>query len=541
MRNDLKSETAVFTRDATGLVREIGAFDAFVTNFLSMALLGVLFTMVFAMGLYPDANLPLSIAMALVPAVIIALTYVMMSVAMPRTGGDYVWVGRITHPIIGFIVNFGLTFYLFTFIAIDVGIFTQWGIGAYFYDVGIANNNQAALSIASALNAPGSMTVFGISVVLIVLASLLVALGTRWTMRLQKVGWLVIVVAGLTYLGLALGTKNSTFIQNFNTESGTSVSSVIASANSQGFNPSVTLFGTIVGFVYMFLNFTGFNFSTYASGEIRNIRKSQIVGVVASLLVFGALIISLVAVTQYVFGYDFVHALSYLWDEIFYGLNPQAPYPQTLGPAFPVFLIGFLTKNPVLIFIITIGVAVTMFFNVVPYIFVSTRNMFAWSFDRTVPESLSKVDSRFHTPYVALLVTAVLSIAMTYVSSYTTIPVLFTYLTLLVALLFTIVGASAAIFPYRRKDIFDSSPGLVKKRIGNLPVISLLGVLTVASALFVGYSVFLPQFSGPFVLDNFLAVVAVVVAPIIIFIVSYFYHKSKGIPVELIQKEIPPE
>jgi APA family basic amino acid/polyamine antiporter len=531
----------VFTRDATGLVREISAFDAFVTNFLSMALFGVLFTMVFAMGLYPNANLSVSIAMALVPAVIIALTYVLMSVAMPRTGGDYVWVGRIIHPIVGFVVNFGLTFYLFTFIAIDVGIFTQWGIGAYFYDVGIANNNQNALSIAGALGTPGNMTVFGISIVLIVLASLLVALGTKWTMRLQKIGWLVVVTAGLVYLGFSLSAGNSTFVTNFNSESGTNVASVIASAKSQGFDPTVTVFGTVVGFVYMFLNFTGFNFSTYASGEIRNIRRSQIIGVIASLLVFGALIIAFVAVTENVFGYNFIHALSYLWDEIFYGLNPKAPYPQTLGPAFPVFLIGFLTKNPIVIFIITIGVAATMFFNVVPYIFVSTRNMFAWSFDRTVPESLSKVDSRFHTPYVALMVTAVLSIAMTYVSSFTTIPVLFTYLTLLVALLFVIVGISAIIFPYRRKDIFGSSPSLVTKKIGSLPIITLLGFLTVASALFVGYSVFLPQFSGPFVLDNFLAVIVVVIAPIIIFAISYFYHKSKGIPIELVQKEIPPE
>ena len=158
---------------------------------------------------------------------------------------------------------------------------------------------------------------------------------------------------------------------------------------------------------------------------------------IGSLLAFAAIAIVFVQVTEYVFGYNFFHALTYLWDEIFYGINPQAPYPTTLGPGFPVFLIGFLTSNPILIFIITLGVGMTMFFNVVPYIFVSTRNMFAWSFDRSVPESLSRVDGRFHTPYVALIVTAIVSIVMTYVAIFTSIALLFTYLTILVAILST--------------------------------------------------------------------------------------------------------
>jgi APA family basic amino acid/polyamine antiporter len=536
-----KSGPEVFTRNATGLVRQIGAFDSFVFNFLSMALFGVMFTMVFAMGLYPSANISYSILLALIPAIIVALTYIVMSVAMPRTGGDYVWVGRIIHPVLGFVVNFGLTFYLFTFIALDVEIFTQFGLGAYFYDVGVSSNNAGALNLAGQLGQTGSLLVFGISIILIVIATLLVALGTKTAMRIQKIAWILVVLAGITYIGLSLTTKNSTFVSNFNSLSGTNVTAVISSAQSQGFDPTVTLFGTIFGFVYMFLNFTGFNFSTYLSGEVKNVRRSQLIGVIGSLLAFAAIAIVFVQVTEYVFGYNFFHALTYLWDEIFYGINPQAPYPTTLGPGFPVFLIGFLTSNPILIFIITLGVGLTMFFNVVPYIFVSTRNMFAWSFDRSVPEALSRVDGRFHTPYVALIVTAVVSIVMTYVAIFTSIALLFTYLTILVAILFLIVGLSAALFPYRRKDIFETSPDLVRRKVGGIPIIVILGVLTMLSSVFIGYAVFLPQFSGPFILNNFLLLIAVLVAPVIIYAASYYYYKSKGIPVGLAQREIPPE
>lgn len=96
-----------------------------------MNLLGIFILGVFAIGLYPSANLSLSIAFAAIPAIIIALTYVFLSVAMPRSGSDYVWMSRILNSALGFTVNFGLTFILFSFIALDVVLSTAWRIGAF--------------------------------------------------------------------------------------------------------------------------------------------------------------------------------------------------------------------------------------------------------------------------------------------------------------------------------------------------------------------------------------------------------------------------
>jgi len=124
---------------------------------------------------------------------------------------------------------------------------------------------------------------------------------------------------------------------------------------------------------------------------------------------------------------------------------------------------------------------------------------------------------------------------------FTSISLLFTYLTILVAILFLIVGLSAILFPYRRKDIFDTSPALTRTKVGGVPIIVILGLLTMVSSVFIGYAVFLPQFSGAFILNNFLLLIGVLVAPLIIYTASYYYYKSKGIPVALAQKEIPPE
>ena len=136
------------------------------------------------------------------------------------------------------------------------------------------SNNAAALNLAAQLGQTGSLLVFGISVILRDRDST----GSPWHKDSNenskgRVGHRG--VAGITYIGLSLATKNSTFVSNFNSLSGTNVTAVISSAQSQGFDPTVTLFGTIFGFVYMFLNFTGFNFSTYLSGEVRNVRRSR--------------------------------------------------------------------------------------------------------------------------------------------------------------------------------------------------------------------------------------------------------------------------
>jgi APA family basic amino acid/polyamine antiporter len=501
---------------------------------------GVFVLMVFAIGLYPHADIAYSTILAVVPALFIALTYVLFSIAMPRTGGDYVWVSRIIHPVIGFMVNFGLTFVLFTFIAIDVTVFTQWGVGAYFYGTFVNTGNSDALNIFSLLNQPGSNVVFGIALLLILLISAVVAFGTRLSLRVQKFVWAFVILAALIYVGLGIATNHSAFVSSFDSKSGTTEAKVISDSVASGFDPTVTLEGALLGFVYMFLNFTGFNYSSYVSGEIRDVRKSQIIGILLSLIVFAALLVLIVKVTQNVFGYNFFNGLSYLFDQVFYGINPAAPYPSTLPPPFPEFLVGFLTSNQFLIFIITMGFGLSILVNAVPYVYVATRNIFAWSFDRCVPASLSRVDSRFRTPYVAVAVVAILSVLITYLSVYTTISLLFTYITFLFALLYSIVGISAMVFPLKR-NIFEMSPEFVKRRVGGIPVISIVGFLALVSSAYVGYSLFSPNFSGPFVLQNFEVVLAVLIAPILIYFASYYYYKSKDIPVELMQKEIPPE
>jgi len=539
----MADEKQVFTRKATGLIRSIGTLDCFVFNFLSMNLFGFFVLMVFGLGLYPQADLTSSILLAAFLCLFIALLYLLFSIAMPRSGGDYVWVGRILHPALGFMVNFGLTFVLITFIAIDVTLFTQAGVGAYLANMGAITGNQGMLNLAGFLNSPaGNSTVFGIDLVLILIVSLTVFFGTSVAFWAQKIMWAFVLIAGVAYVVALLNSSNASFVANFNQASGTTVDKVVAAAAGNGYVSSLTLQGTMLGFVFMFLNFTGFNYSAYISGEIRNVRKAQIAGILGSLLLFAVFLVALLIVTVSVFGANLIGSLSYLFDLTAFGINPASPYFNLLPvPPFPQFLIGFVTSNSVIIFLVTFGFGISMLMNALPYTVVSVRNIFAWAFDRAVPSPLAAVDTRFHSPYAAIIVTAIVSAVTTYASVYLNISLLFTYITFLFAVLYAVVGIAGILFPYRRKDLFEASPNIVKMRVAGVPAISIVGAISLVVSVFVGYSLLTPAFSGPFILENFLVVIAVLIIPLVLYGITYAYYKSKGLPLDLVQRQIPPE
>src|SRR2546427_12886706 len=110
----------LFVRNATGLVRELNAFDAFNLVFSAVLIpVGITQVMGFTPQFWPHANMLVSFAIATPLVACFGLVYLYFTVLMPRSGGDYVWVSRTLHPSLGFIVNFALTFVFLTWVAFN--------------------------------------------------------------------------------------------------------------------------------------------------------------------------------------------------------------------------------------------------------------------------------------------------------------------------------------------------------------------------------------------------------------------------------------
>src|ERR1041384_4142919 len=100
-------QTGTYARKATGLVREVSPFSTLVFNMAGQPTSVLLATSVFlALAAFPGGSIWLGFAMALGVALVISVCYGLFTSAIPRSGGDYVLVGRVTHPVIGLISSF---------------------------------------------------------------------------------------------------------------------------------------------------------------------------------------------------------------------------------------------------------------------------------------------------------------------------------------------------------------------------------------------------------------------------------------------------
>ncbi len=106
----------------------------------------------FATLLFPGVNLPITVLVTLIPGVVVALLYYLFTVAMPRTGGDYVWTSRILHPSLGFMTNLLLTFTWLSSIATAVAWGISYGMVPSLAAIGLVDNNPALTSLSAMLN-----------------------------------------------------------------------------------------------------------------------------------------------------------------------------------------------------------------------------------------------------------------------------------------------------------------------------------------------------------------------------------------------------
>ena len=99
----VREAPGLFTRKATGLVREARGSDALFYNVMwASVALAFAFAFLLYGGFYLGSNLLVAAIIAALLGLPGAFLYAMLSQTMPRSGGDYVFNSRALHPSIGF-------------------------------------------------------------------------------------------------------------------------------------------------------------------------------------------------------------------------------------------------------------------------------------------------------------------------------------------------------------------------------------------------------------------------------------------------------
>ena len=525
----------VFVREATGLTRKIGGRSTFVGNVMCMGIAyGAVFAF-FAGALYPGVNLPLTVVVTLLPAFLYSIIYYIFTLSMPRTGGDYVWVSRIVHPAVGFVENWMFTIGLPLMTAgVVAGWVVLYGLAPMFTGLGIVYAGSNFTNLATSITQ--MPLAFVVSLVLLVAFLLPLFFSTEAVFKFLTIMFGLAIVCTFVMIFAFFSAPNPTFISNFNSLSGMNYAKTISAA---GLPPGFTLSATLTGSVFTITNFFGFTWSAYYSGEVKDVKKSQLIGIFGSVLLMALVMGLFFASAYYSVGSDFINAAS--------NLAASGSSSYTL-PAAPVLnlLVAFATPNPIVIVLSSLALIATSLASITAFSFVCVRNVFSWSFDRIVPSWFANLDSKRGSPYVAVLLIMILEVATVVGYYFTSLFTYYIYSSLMGFICFAIASLAAIYFPMRRKDIFDSSPDIVKKKIGNLPLISILGIAGFVLSAALAYASISPAVTpppaGPPIVQflSYAIDLVIIFSGLGIYAVAHYYRKSQGLPLETAFGVIPP-
>ncbi|MFA4964993.1 MAG: amino acid permease, partial [Thermoleophilia bacterium] len=207
MATNTAPEQTLFVRKASGLVKGWSGGDGFRYSFFSVNLFLAIWSFAYATFI-PGGSLFWAIVITAVFIVLEIIVYAGLISAMPRAGGDYVWMTRIFNSPIGFVLAAGgwwFILWLWTPIYADMGV--QTTVKPIFRILGL---NGAADWLGTRTG------IFVASLVVIAIASTLVAVGMKTYAKFQK--WAMwIGLAGVVVCGvLLLVTSGSSFKEKFN-------------------------------------------------------------------------------------------------------------------------------------------------------------------------------------------------------------------------------------------------------------------------------------------------------------------------------------
>ena len=536
-------ESRLFVRRSTGLVREASALDATIFNAVFSAPVGATLAIgvLWALSAFPGADPVWATIIAVVINIPVLIMMALLASSMPRTGGDYVWVSRILSPPLAMISNFAAALSAMIGATFWARFFPVFALGPVLVALGVIFNNDTMVEWGTNFQTDNLWIFLG-GFAMILLITVILISGVRTTFRWQNWFWIIATIGTfIAFLALLFG-DTAGFTSNFNSINGDfgggTTDDVLAAAGTAGVAPDLANFDATLPTVFAIMVFMMWNWwSVYLSGELKSAsdRGRQLGVMFGGLLWDGVFIVIGLLLFFKVVPYDLATALNTAENEAY--AIPSGPWYQ--------FLASLVHNIPVLAVVILGSFLFWSLPAMVGNTFMPIRSVFAWAFDRLLPEKLAEVNERTHSPVPAILLVMTLVTAMLAWSVLSTD--FFTWLALGVeagVVCVVIVGIAAILFPSRRPDLYQASPANI--RFAGIPVLYIVAPLAILVMLFlVWLTVTYPALALAGNPDNLWQIPAFMGMIVVIGLVLYYgakmVRRGQGVDVDLVYRELPPE
>lgn len=521
--------SGVFLRNATGLVREISPLGAIAVGAFALSIGSALaFTVTATPTLYPGSNLVVTLLFAIVPAALVAFLYATLGGAMPRSGGEYIWLSRLLPGVVGFTMFWGFFLTQVVYAAVNLNIaFSFFGNG-FLYLLGTTIESQTLIDWGAKLSDQTATFVAGTILNALVLVFMLFP--TRRQMRVI-VSAFVAVVAGFVVLLIVLALTTD-FATSFAARYGDGrLEQIFADARGAGAELDWRVWPSLVAVAYV-AQFIPVTYVAMYAGEIKNAARNVRISVFGASAIF---VVALTAVTALLYkavGYKFMAGLAFLQ----VNAPDQYPFEFPFNVNYAVLLVS---DSPVIVTIISLAFLLSAVLCVVTILFAVTRVVFAFAWDRMFPSVLAQTNRRTATPVNAAIFLAVAAEVMLFFFTFTTAFENLLFGAIAYWVLWAGVGLAAAVFPFRRRDLYESAP-VSHRRVGGVPLITVAGGLLFALSV---VSLPLLFWSGAGVINTpvAIALLAFYVGGPVFYYITRAVRRRQGMDLSKAYKEIPAE
>jgi len=529
----------LFIRQTSGLVRELGIPAATGISLASVAVVNTFINFNAGLTDFAKADMYLPLVAAAVIWLVAMFAYRYLLRAVPRAGGEYVYLSRIVSPVAGSMAGLGIAV-VFTYVlstnahfAAQFTPFMLSGLGAAFHSTAIANaGNHLTSNIAIAW----------LSIIVMLVVAALSLFSVKIVARIIFGLIILQVVAFLALIGMLAFNSHADFVTalaSYSHHPG-AYQAFIAGGKSNGVVFGTSIAAAVAIIPFMVLNYNGVLYSYYVGGELRRPGRTYLYASAISIGVLVVLWIGVWALLRARAGLTFMQAQANLGV-----INPTA-YGKITSLSSVSGGLGYgmvLSSDPITKILFATAVPLAEIAVNLAFLTVTTRVLFAQAFDRLLPVRVAKVGDRNHAPNVAIAIVLVIGCGFCFLTSLVNLGSIVALQSLFFALILLAGGVAALMLPLRRADLIDLSGISESERSRFLRKVTVVGAATTILALFTVFELVThSSVYGKFSVESIITLLIVLGSgPVIYLIARAIRRQRNSLDLAMAMHELPPE